>query len=731
MANKNLRSRIGIELLSEGYLDEASDIVDAPVESAIFYVDQATGILYIRVPGVDDAADTWVAQGQLVNTYASNPENVGTTAPGTAGALASRGDHVHGHGDQGALANAHDAVGIDVADAAGYFDATDVEAALAEAYADFLAHLADTVDAHDASAISILDTAGDFTATDVEGALAELQSDNEAHAAAAAAHHSKYTDAEAVSAIEATANYIDLTDGGETALHSHAGGVGVTDADYLVGTAHAGLSAEIVVGTAPGGELGGTWASPTVDATHSGSSHAATQAAAEATAAGALSSHAGDADAHHAQVHNLDSHSDVVITAPGAGQHMMYDGAQWINDSYIPPNVAHAVTTGQTPDDHHNQSHDHSSASDGVGLAPQTVALSKYLRLASQSVVTPTADMDDLAIGDASIIRIATDVDGRNLSGFAGGAAGRVLIVINTSGVNALDIEEENIGSLAANRIAAVDITSEIRPNGSVIFVYDGTASRWQIVANTSLDYGETADMTAQAFGDTASGGVSKEVAPIDHRHAMMADPVTAHVAAGDPHTGYVLEAATPGGELGGTYASPTVDTTHSGSSHASTQAAAEATAAGALSSHAADPDVHFERVAVLIDDTTGQAGIVTSTWTKLTFTSGQVAEDTVGLTDDANDEVDINGTTRPGIYRFNLHVEWASNATGQRLIRLESGGVEIARASMPAHTLPLGMGLTFSRNFTTATPITCWVWHNKGSNLDVSNWQLMVEKIS
>lgn len=46
-----------------------------------------------------------------------------------------------------------------------------------------------------------------------------------------------------------------------------------TTADYLVGTAQAGLSAEIVVGTTPGGELGGTWASPTVDGTHSGSAH--------------------------------------------------------------------------------------------------------------------------------------------------------------------------------------------------------------------------------------------------------------------------------------------------------------------------------------------------------------------------------------------------------------------------------------------------------------------------
>lgn len=58
--------------------------------------------------------------------------------------------------------------------------------------------------------------------------------------------------------------------GGDVSL----GGSGApTTADYLVGTAQAGLSAEIVVGTTPGGELGGTWASPTVDTTHSGSPH--------------------------------------------------------------------------------------------------------------------------------------------------------------------------------------------------------------------------------------------------------------------------------------------------------------------------------------------------------------------------------------------------------------------------------------------------------------------------
>lgn len=52
-----------------------------------------------------------------------------------------------------------------------------------------------------------------------------------------------------------------------------AAGAAPNSADYLVGTANGSLSGEIAVGTTPGGELGGTWASPTVDSTHSGSAH--------------------------------------------------------------------------------------------------------------------------------------------------------------------------------------------------------------------------------------------------------------------------------------------------------------------------------------------------------------------------------------------------------------------------------------------------------------------------
>lgn len=101
------------------------------------------------------------------------------------------------------------------------------------------------------------------------------------------------------------------------------GGGAPTDVDYLVGTASGDLDAEIVVGTSPGGELGGTWAAPTVDATHSGSSHAGIQAAAEATAAAALAAHEADTTSIHGIANTANLYSvggaDVAIADGGTG----------------------------------------------------------------------------------------------------------------------------------------------------------------------------------------------------------------------------------------------------------------------------------------------------------------------------------------------------------------------------------------------------------------------------
>lgn len=59
---------------------------------------------------------------------------------------------------------------------------------------------------------------------------------------------------------------------------------------------------------------------------------------------------------------------------------------------------------------------------------------------------------------------------------------------------------------------------------------------------DVNLDWAEAGDLSTQAFGDSTNAGTSEEVPRGDHKHAMPANPVTAHEAASDPHTGYVLE---------------------------------------------------------------------------------------------------------------------------------------------------------------------------------------------
>lgn len=252
------------------------------------------------------------------------------------------------------------------------------------------------------------------------------------------------------------------------------------DVDFLVGTASGSLSAEIVVGTAPGGELGGTWASPTVGATHSGSAHHTKYTDGEAVSAmGVL----GDANALN---HDRYTDAEAIAAVDLSGYWLSATALGGELGGTLAAATVDATHSGSA---HHNQSHvldggDHTVSGLTIGHVLQALTATTF--------------------------------------GFAAAP----------TGTPASTVESETSWGIAAAVGTDTEYARQDHTHGSPT---DPTYAP---------DWGETVDLVAVAFGDTADAGVLAEHSRADHRHPAMVNPVTAHVAAGDPHTGYRLESA-------------------------------------------------------------------------------------------------------------------------------------------------------------------------------------------
>ena len=215
-----------------------------------------------------------------------------------------------------------------------------------------------------------------------------------------------------------------LTDEGKgvVSIVTGAGGGGgaPTDADYLVGTANPDLSAEIVVGATPGGELGGTWGTPTVDATHSGS-------------------------AHHTRKHNIDGtddHTGLVATE---------DNFMGINASGLP------VDSGSCADDFAAAVHAHTTYVLKSLFTAQTViaatasATPAAVTMAEQTVVGRLTGGNiaavSLGIADNNVVQIdqADAADNDYAKFTAAGLEGRSCTEVKQD----LDLEDADINTLA------------------------------------------------------------------------------------------------------------------------------------------------------------------------------------------------------------------------------------------------------------------------------------------
>jgi hypothetical protein len=102
-----------------------------------------------------------------------------------------------------------------------------------------------------------------------------------------------------------------------------------------------------------------------------------------------------------------------------------------------------------------------------------------------------TADQNDYAPtghATASVIRISTDQNDRNITGLAGGADGRIVLILNIGSFRFFLTHDDGATSTAANRFLTADNGyAQIPQNGAALLVYDATSARWRVHVTATI----------------------------------------------------------------------------------------------------------------------------------------------------------------------------------------------------------------------------------------------------
>lgn len=122
-----------------------------------------------------------------------------------------------------------------------------------------------------------------------------------------------------------------------------------------------------------------------------------------------------------------------------------------------------------------------------------------------------TADQNDYnptGLSTATVLRLSTDA-ARNITGLAGGADGRILVLLN---IGAFDfvLVDESASSSAANRFA-FDANATVAGDQSIIIIYDSTSSRWRKAGGSGGGGGGGAPTTSQYVTLATDGTLTNE----------------------------------------------------------------------------------------------------------------------------------------------------------------------------------------------------------------------------
>ncbi|MFM2414525.1 MAG: hypothetical protein RI911_218 [Candidatus Parcubacteria bacterium] len=120
---------------------------------------------------------------------------------------------------------------------------------------------------------------------------------------------------------------------------------------------------------------------------------------------------------------------------------------------------------------------------------------------------TTAGSANDVALGNASYIRLDTSGAAQTLTGIAGGADGRLLTLTNADTSNAVTLTNNDAASSAANRIiTGTGANLTIAAGASVNLIYDAVDTKWRVVGGTGGS-SSGASFSSTDISNLASGG--------------------------------------------------------------------------------------------------------------------------------------------------------------------------------------------------------------------------------
>lgn len=223
------------------------------------------------------------------------------------------------------------------------------------------------------------------------------------------------------------------------------------------------------------------------------------------------------------------------------------------------------------------------------------------------------------------------------------------------------------------------------------------------------------------SFGQASANGAATTLARSDHTHGTPANPVTAHEAAGDPHTGYVLESLFDANTiLAATSDNTPLALTVAASTVVGRKASGDIAAMSAAETLAVLGLVALSEAKAV--RTTAQT-LTTGVSTALSFASEEFDDSTYH--DNATNPTRLT-VPATGRYLILAGCSFASNATGRRLLRvqLNGGSSVLARNDTMAVTVVGGFTSLFCGCevlLTAADYIELFAFQDSGGNLDTA----------